>query len=287
MKRTLVLANIVILTLFIAVVPSHAQNALGFTAVNFRQDVPLSLENGEVDIGWDEVELYQNVTAFGEKGMAKFSHNTTHLYTLLVTASDKEWIALEFHADEIFGDSCMLRVNDGWSFYLEGNNVDAIDTHYDGSTVDPVDDPINDIFVETTVIDGYHYIEVVRHFNSTDTDGNDFSYANGTLIFVKFASDTHHKGGMFDPGPSELFFLSVGVEDVEVQAPIDFKQIKAWIAISVPIIIVLFIAIHFPVRLIFRKVHDDHPGPIIDNSYLVPRLVDRLREDFGSKEESS
>ena len=286
MKHTkkLVYVTTILLFFFASSLSSAQDQTKGFIAVSFGNDNSLSLTNGAVDSAWDNVTYYQTITEFGTNGYVKFAQNGTYLYALLAVDSSKKWAAVEFIEDEKYGDVCMAPIDDGWTFYLDSGTVDAHDTHFAGSSTFPKDDSVQNLQIETTVQDNYYYIEVARPLVTNDPEGNDFDYKDGSIVFLKFASDTNHKGGVFDDGPSELYYLSIQFSDnivvPNVTAPKDFSLLKTWIFFSIPFFIFGFIAVHAPIRLKYRKVHDNHPGPIVDDTYRRPTIKEKFPQDF-------
>ena len=126
----------------------------------------------------------------------KFANNGTHLFSLFVSTRDNEWISIEFEPDP---DECMTNLNDGWTIYI--NQADNVITHKDikfVGTVRPKDDSQMDISAESIFVGEHVYVEILRPFETNDTEGYDISFSNGSLNMVQFASKNDHYGARRD-----------------------------------------------------------------------------------------
>ncbi len=261
---------------------SVTQSTSGFVAPIAPSD--LSLVDGQIADFWINVTSYQNISEFGEGGYVKFANNETHLYSLLVFPSDSDWVSVEFQPEP---DACMTNLNDGWSLYVTENpdTVEAKDIKFVG-VVMPDDDAQKDITIESVFEGSMTYVELVRPFDTGDTDGYDIVYTNGSLNMMQFASASDHIGAHTD---YYLLITDSLAGDVPTNPSVDIPtganlgQIKFLLLGVTPVGVVVFILFHA-----FRRVYSSpikHEfNRVVGNSHKPPTFMERWRETFGSKQ---
>ncbi|MFX0092265.1 MAG: hypothetical protein ACFFBD_10930 [Candidatus Hodarchaeota archaeon] len=281
-----------VLLLFFAVSSSIVAPAAGFSKFGYPPgflcsnfDIVLDLTDNQIASFWSSVDIYENVSEFGTEGYAKFANNRTHIFALLVCSQDSEWISIEFEATD---STCMKNLNDGWSFYIDDteNSVQAKDVSFVGAVI-PTDDVKNDLSIEYIFSGDLVFIEVVRSFDTQDSDGYDLVYQNTTLVDVIFASKANHFGSHI------LYFLYVQIFDTEgtgtpppttlptIPTRIDLFDLKFGILALSIIGVVGFIVVNSLRLLIVPIKHK--AKRIIDSSWKSPSLGKRWQETFGKE----
>jgi hypothetical protein len=257
------------------------QSASGFVSSKVLSD--LSLNDAQISSFWNDITAYQNISEFGAGGYVKFANNGTHLFSLLVWPQSNAWVSIEFEPDP---DLCMANLNDGWSLYVQSNpeDVEARDIKFVG-TVMPEDDTQSDLSVEGVFMDNYAYAEVVRPFDTGDSDGFDIAFYNGSLNMMQFASKDDHIGFHED------YYLLVtdklpgeGSDDPPVDIPVgaNLGQIKFILFGITPIGILIFIGFHAVRRVLTNPIEHKYER-IVDNNHSPPTFMERWRETFSSK----
>ncbi len=247
----------------------------------------ISLSNSQIDAFWENVSTYQNITEYDVGGYVKFANNQTHLFSLFVTAIDRQWVSIEFEPDV---SACMKNLNDGWTFYIDQGTsaVTAKDVSFVG-TVIPSDDSNNDLSFESVVSGDQIFIEIARQFDTQDTEGYDIIYQNGSINTVKFASSglANHFGN------HEIYFVMVtdktlsdgqggAIIPPDIPQVIDLSQLKFIIIGVTPIGIFGFIFLHLIRRVITSPIHHNY-NRIASNSFKPPTLKERWNQTFSSK----
>ncbi|MFX1506033.1 MAG: hypothetical protein ACFFDC_07950 [Promethearchaeota archaeon] len=286
MKKALKINCFIVILSFISltvltVVGEVTDDQAGF--VSSKIEGGINLNDGEITSFWTNITDYQDVIEFGEQGYVKFANNETHLYALLVSTTENAWISVEFEPDPSL---CMKNLNDGWSFYInqEEETVLAKDIMFVG-TVIPKDDVKNDLQIEGVFSDGLVYIEVVRPFDTSDPDGFDIAFENGSTNLLQFASKKKHFGG------HDKYYLYVHVSDKsegnpiipEIPETIDLNQVKFLLLGITPVGVVGFLGIHLIRRVIYSPIKHDHDR-IVSSSWKPPSTVERFKDTFLSKE---
>ncbi|UCG03826.1 MAG: hypothetical protein JSW11_07530 [Candidatus Heimdallarchaeota archaeon] len=286
MKKTLKISLFIVVFSLISltvltVVGEVADDQVGFVSPKIKGGIDLN--DGEITSFWTNITDYQNVTEFGEHGYVKFANNETHLYTLIVSSTENVWISIEFEPDPSL---CMKNLNDGWSFYIdeEEETVLAKDIMFIG-TVIPEDDVKNDLQIESVFSEGLVYIEVVRSFDTSDPDGFDIAFENGSTNLLQFASKKKHFGD------HNKYYLYVLVSDKTEGNPIipdipeivDLNQVKFLLLGVTPVGVFGFIGIHMIRRVLYSPIKHDHDR-IVSSSWKPPTLVERFKDTFLSKE---
>ncbi len=257
------------------------QSARGFVAPNVNTS--LILNNGQVESFWSEITSYQNISEFGEGGFVKFANNETHLFSLIVYPQSNDWVSIEFEPEP---EVCMANLNDGWSFYVNQNpdQIEARDIQFVG-TVMPDNDVQMDISTEEIFDSSLVYLEVVRPFETGDTDGFDIAFYNGSLNMMQFASKDDHIGFHED------FYLLItdkllgeGSADPDVDIPVgaNLGQIKFILLGVTPVGILVFIGFHAFRRVVSSPIEHKYTR-IVDNDHNPPSFMERWRETFSSK----
>jgi hypothetical protein len=254
------------------IIPTTAQEIGGCIAPTFPES-NLNLSDGAISNEWPNVETYVNLTEFGTGGFLKFSHNTTHIFTL-IGVNDKSWVAIEFEPDV---DNCMVDGHDTWVFYIDqaGKSVDAVDATMRGIDV-PEADVQNDLAYEATFQENFVYIEVVRAFDTLDTNSYDVPFMNGTEITMLVASNNDHMGSR-----TYYYLCVVFSDDPENFVPnidlgIDWNKRKDILFYGGLIFAAIFILTHITMRLILYPLK--HPNSIVDSTtFKSPTIKDRLR----------
>ncbi len=247
----------------------------------------ISLSNSQIDAFWENVSTYQNITEYDVGGYVKFANNQTHLFSLFVTAIDRQWVSIEFEPDV---SACMKNLNDGWTFYIDQGTsaVTAKDVSFVG-TVIPSDDSNNDLSFESVVSGDQIFIEIARQFDTQDTEGYDIIYQNGSINTVKFASSglANHFGN------HEIYFVMVtdktlsdgqggAIIPPDIPQVIDLSQLKFIIIGVTPIGIFGFIFLHLIRRVITSPIHHNY-NRIASNSFKLPTMKERWNQTFSSK----
>jgi hypothetical protein len=245
-------------------------------------DGEVNLNDGEITSFWTNITNYQNVTEFGEQGYVKFANNETHLYALLVSSPENAWISVEFEPDPSL---CMKNLNDGWSIYIdkEAETVLAKDIMFVG-TVIPEDDVKNDLQIEGVFIEGLVYIEAVRLFDTSDPDGFDIAFENGSTNLLQFASKKKH----FGDHDKYYLYVHVGSEETggiipDIPETVDLNQVKFLLLGITPVGVFGFVGIHLIRRVLYSPINHDHDR-IVSSSWKPPTLVERFKDTFLSKE---
>lgn len=257
-------------------------DATGFLAIKTSSN--LNLNDGMLDEIWTSVDTYQDVSEFGNGGYVKFANNGTHLFSLLVSSQDMEWISIEFEPDP---SVCMTKLNDGWSFYIDKSDeaVLAKDVNFIGGKI-PDDDDVHDLSVESIFSGDLVMIEVVRLFNTEDTDGYDIVYANGSTYMTQFASSDDHFGVhnhyylVITDKTSGDGFVPTGIPQVDI-----LNQVKFLALGMTPVGLFGFIIIHFIRRVITSPIKHDYTR-IASSSKKPPSIKERWNETFSSRGQS-
>lgn len=279
------------------VVGKGSDNPTGFIAPKTTVDV--ILDDGQIASFWSKIQTYQNVSEFGTKGMVKFSNNGTHLFTLLVSSSNRAWISVEFEPDSSL---CMKNLNDGWSFYIDkaSETVLAKDILFKG-TVIPADDVKNDLQVESIFSDNLVYIELVRPFDTSDVQGYDIIFSNGSTNLLKFASDGNHFGVheiyflyIYIPADTpgnettgnettgETIIIPADIPDIPLPDVVDLSQVKFLLLGLTPVGVFGFIILHLIRRVLTSPIKHDHER-IVSSSWKPPTFVERFKDTFFSE----
>ncbi|UCE13939.1 MAG: hypothetical protein JSV04_01880 [Candidatus Heimdallarchaeota archaeon] len=292
-----------------------SSDPMGFISPNITGNIDLN--DGQIASFWTSIETYHYVSEFGDNGYVKFSNNRTHLFALLVSSSDEAWISIEFEPDPSL---CMKNLNDGWSVYIDKDNEEVLakDVKFVG-TVIPEDDVHNDLHVESLFSEGMVYIEVVRLFNTADTDGYDITFQNGSINYLKFASKGKHFGTheiyyLYNYVPAEvsttenpttdvsntdttntditsttttttdiIIVIPTDIPDLPDQDVVDLSQVKFLLLGLTPIGIIGFISLHLVRRVLTSPIKHDHDR-IVSSSWKPPTTVDRFKDTFLSDE---
>jgi hypothetical protein len=258
------------------------QSATGFIAAKAPTDV--NLNDGLLSEFWVNVTSYQNISEFGEGGYVKFANNDSHLYSLLVFPRDSGWVSVEFEPEP---DECMTNLNDGWSFYTSESpdSVEAKDIKFVGVRM-PDDDMQTDIKIEAIFESNMAYVELVRPFDTSDPDGFDIVYTNGSLNMMQFASQADHIGAHKD------YFLlitdsMVGEEPqdpgVDIPTGANLGQIKFLLLGATPLGVFVFIIFHAFRRVFSSPIKHDFDR-VVGNSHKAPTFMERFRATFLTKE---
>lgn len=250
----------------------------GFTSNNFSNET-LNLNNGKIDDAWSNVTSEQVLTEFGDSGSAKFANNGTHLFALLTASASYEWISIEFETES---GQCMRNGHDGWTIYIDQatNDVNLLDISFVGSVI-PLTDAKNDLQSEYVITGDLLEIEIVRPFDTSDSDGSDIVYENSSLVLLSFASNVDH----YDT--RQGFYLSIqyyeGIEDgfipLEIIPELNIPVAVDWLPVKTSILqisvffIGFFISVHFLVRVLRRPL--THGSRIVDEDFRAPTFIQR------------
>ncbi len=271
--------------LFIGGSASIHQNASGFVSPKVQSNVNLS--DGQIELFWLNITEYQNISEFGNECYVKFANNGTHLFSLFVKGEDNYWLSIEFEPEP---DVCMKNLNDGWVLYFNQNALQlAKDIHFIG-TKRPSTDLINDISAESIFANGLIFTEMVRPFDTGDTDGYDITFYNGSLNMIQFASQKDHIGYHED----YFLFITdklVGVDDIDPPAPenipignnITLNQIKFILLGLTPTSVFIFIGFHIARRVYSSPIRNSS-NRFVDSSFRPPTFKERWRRTFNSEE---
>ncbi len=266
----------------------------GFTAPRIPINSTVDLHNGQIESFWSLIDTYQNVSEYGnytQDNYVKFANNDTHLFALFTTLSTNEWISVEFEPNPYL--KCMANLNDGWTFYIEGNTntVEARDVNFLG-TVIPSTDTNNDLSIESIFSGDLVFIEVVRQFDTQDTAGYDIVYSNGSFNTLQFATNGHH----FDAHNIYYLFLTdtllggeIVIEEptdipthiVSLQNQVDLNQVKFVLIGITPIGVLGFMFIHFLRRVYSSPIQHGYVR-ISNESKSPPSFRERWNETFSS-----
>ncbi|MHA1994121.1 MAG: hypothetical protein ACW97Z_06245 [Candidatus Hodarchaeales archaeon] len=261
---------------------SVTQSASGFVAP--KAPANLNLNDGSIADFWVNVTSYQNVSEFGEGGFVKFANNETHLYSLLVFPKDSDWVSVEFEPEP---DACMTNLNDGWSLYVteSPDTVEAKDIKFVGVQM-PDDDEQKDIAIESVFEDNLAYVELVRPFDTGDTDGFDIAYYNGSLNMMQFASEANHIGAHTDYYLLVTDSLAGEVPDdpnVDIPVGVNLGQIKFLLLGITPLGVIVFIIFHAFRRVYSSPIKHGYER-VVGNGHKPPTFMKRWRETFTTKE---
>ncbi len=260
----------------------------GFIAPVISQ---LNLTDGQIESEWESVYTYQNISEFKDGGYVKFANNETHLFSLFVSSVDVAWISVEFEPDP---STCMKNLNDGWTFYInqETSEVTAKDVKFVG-TVIPSDDNKNDLNFESVVVENQVYIEVIRPFNTQDTEGYDIVFKNGSINIMQFASKgSHIKKHTFyyllvrtDPVGEENNNNTNSTNPViipEIPQVQDLSQLKFLLIGVAPIGVLGFVIFHLMRRVITNPIQHDY-NRVTTATFKPPTLKERWNQTFSTK----
>lgn len=252
-----------LLSIFFLISQTSCQGIGGCIAPTFPES-NLDLSDGAISNEWPQVETYVNLTEFGDGGFIKFSHNTTHIFSL-IGANDMEWVAIEFESEM---DDCMIDGHDTWVFYIDTTekSVDGIDATMRGID-EPEADTQNDLYYEATFVEEFVYIEVVRAFDTQDLESYDIPFVNGTQLVMIVASDDDHMG---DRTP---YYLCVVFSDrpdfvPNIDLGIDWTKRKDILFYGGMIFAAIFVATHITMRLVLHPLK--HPNSIVDSTKVKP-----------------
>ena len=296
-QRFKILILIIMISITTSVIGSFAnakinvmnQSSSGFVAPQTNNT--LSLNDGLISDFWINVTQYQDISEFGNGGFVKFANNGTHLFSLMVAQKDSIWISIEFEPDP---DECMINLNDGWTMYIDENTYQVVarDIKFEGYVI-PDNDAQNDLRIESIVVDDYVQIEVVRPFDTGDTNGYDITFSNGSVNVMQFASMDDHIG------THEDFFVFVtdqsidGIDgstgDDSITIPIDIdlptgfnlNQLKFTLLGLTPLGVFVFIMFHVFRRVITRPIKHGYER-VVTNDHKPPTFMERWRETFSS-----
>lgn len=258
----------------------------GFTSNNFSNET-LNLNDGKIDDAWSNVTSNQVLTEYGDNGSAKFANNGTHLFALLTASFTYEWISVEFESEV---GKCMRNGHDGWTIYLDQstNDVNVLDISFVGSVI-PFTDSKNDLQSEYVITGDLVEIEIVRPFDTDDTDGSDIVYKNSSLVLVSFASNVDH----YDTRDSFYLFIQYyeGIEDgiipIDIIPDLNIPVVVDWLPVKTSILqisvffIGFFISVHFLVRVIRRPLY--HGSRIVDEDFKAPTFIQRWNSIIDRK----
>jgi hypothetical protein len=272
----------------------------GFTAPKIPANSTFEISNGQIETFWSLVDTYQNIPEISDQtsnNYVKFANNGTHLFTLITALKTLKWISIEFEPNP---SECMANLNDGWTFYVDAGKsvVDPVDVNFIG-TIIPFNDNKNDLSIESVFSEDLVQIEVVRPFNTQDTDGYDIIYSNGSINTLQFATNTDHFGS------HEIYYLFItdvvigdnsdNEETDEIIGPnpddlsqvnldqVDLSQIKFALMGVTPIGIIGFLIVHF-LRRVYRSPIEHNFTRISRSSKNPPTFLERWKETFSSKE---
>jgi len=269
---------------------STSDTATGFTAPKIPANSTEELSNGQIESFWSLVETYQNVSEISDEtytNYVKFANNGTHLFTLITSLNTIEWISIEFEPNP---SQCMTNLNDGWTFYIDAGSstVDAVDVNFVG-TVIPSNDNRNDLVIESFFSGNLVQIEVVRPFNTQDTDGYDIVYSNGSMNTMQFATNENH----FSSHAIYYLFITdlvlggeVTIEeptDIPIPNQVDLNQVKFALIGVTPIGIIGFLIVHF-IRRVYHSPIEHSFTRISRVSKSPPTFRARWKETFSSRE---
>lgn len=243
---------------------TSTSSQLTFVAPTFPE-IELNTNDGLISPEWDRISSFADVKEFGVGGFVKFSHNTTHFFALLASNSTA-WIAIEFESD---GQDCMVTDDDAWVFYINNQDktIQAVDAKYSGLGIPPSDSQ-NDLHAEGIFSEDLTFIEVSRKLNTLDPDGADIVFANGTSIFLTFASADDHYD---ERTPYYLQIQFTDIDSVQIIKPpeiVDWNSRKHVILFTAMVFVVIFIAIHYIIRVRVRPL--THGSRFIDSSIMRP-----------------
>lgn len=286
-NRYLTICTLTIFALAILSVPiTSADGMEGFTSNNFSNET-LNLNDGKIDDAWSNVTSNQVLTEYGDNGSAKFANNGTHLFALLTASFTYEWISVEFESEV---GQCMRNGHDGWTIYLDQstNDVNVLDISFVGSVI-PFTDSKNDLQSEYVITGDLVEIEIVRPFDTDDTDGSDIVYKNSSLVLVSFASNVDH----YDTRDSFYLFIQYyeGIEDgiipIDIIPDLNIPVVVDWLPVKTIILqisvffIGFFISVHFLVRVIRRPLY--HGSRIVDEDFKAPTFIQRWNSIINRK----
>lgn len=268
-----------------------SDSAVGFTSPKIPTNSTEELSNGQIESFWSLVDLYQNISEISNdtyNNYVKFANNGTHLFALLRTFSTTEWFSIEFEPDP---SECMINLNDGWVFYIDADTstVDAIDVKFVGTQI-PSNDTNNDLAIESFFSGDLVYIEIVRPFNTQDSDGYDIVYSNGSINTLKFATNNNHFGS------HDVYYLFITdvilggdvviIEPTNISIPnqVDLNQIKFALMGLTPIGVFGFLIIHFLRRVYFSPIKHNFDRTT-KSSTTPPTFRERWKKTFSSGKE--
>lgn len=247
----------------------------------------IDLSDGQTETFWSNITIYQNVSEFGPGSYVKFANNGTHLFSLFVSSRDNEWISIEFEPEPA---ECMTNLNDGWVIYINQtvNETTVKDIKFVG-TVRPQDDNQTDLLVESIFIDGFVFTEIMRPFNTTDIEGYDITFNNGSLNMIQFASEKTHIGLHKDYYLFLTDQIVAGAEGVippeEIIVPTDIpsvfnvNQFKFILLGLTPISVFGFMIIHTARRVYSNPIENENVR-VVKKSFKAPTFIERFRETF-------
>ncbi len=271
---------------------SVTQSATGFIAPKVLTNV--SLNDGLISEFWVNITSYQNISEYGEGGFVKFANNATHLYSLLVFPKDSDWVSVEFEPEP---EACMTNLNDGWSFYTSESpdSVDAKDVKFVGARK-PENDIQKNLATENIFVGNLAYVELVRPFDTGDTDGFDITFSNGSLNMLQFASKADHFGAhtdyylivtVIDPVigevPDEEDSVIDDILSSSLPTGVNLGQIKFLLLGVTPAGVFVFIILH-AIRRVFTSPIQHGYERVVSSSHKPPTFMERWRETFTSED---
>ena len=297
-KRTLIVFLFVTLFSLGGLTVLNAVGKLSTDQVGFvspKTTSRIDLNDGQIASFWSNINSYQDVTEFGESAYVKFANNGTHLFALLVSSSDNEWISVEFEPDS---SMCMMNLNDGWSFYInkDAETVSAKDVMFKGTRI-PTNDAKNDLFIESIFSEGLVYIETIRPFDTSDLNGYDITFHNASTNYIQFASDKNHfdfhaifylyiyipadppSNETLSSETTETIFIPTIIPDIPPPNGVDLSQVKFLLLGVTPVGVFGFVGIHLIRRVIYSPIKHDHDR-IVSSSWKPPTFVERFKDTF-------